>query len=163
MNMRKLYLMRHAESPMSFDLNDKERPLSTHGIEQAKSIAPHLKDIHHVLCSSAVRTKMTCEFLSEAGAQFGKIEYSDLLYNAPMGVLLTQIQKAEADHLLLIAHNPGVHTLANFLACDDESVNNEKLKLFYNPATLNVFECDIDQWQDIQPSANTLTQLIIPD
>ena len=160
--MRTLYVMRHADSPMSFDMNDKERPLSAHGMEQAKSVAPHLNDIQHVLCSSAMRTKMTCEVLIEAGTQVGKVDYLDELYNAPMGVLLDVIQRAEAENILLIAHNPGIHALANFLAIDDGSSEVEKLKLFYNPATVSVFDCDIENWANIQPNANKLTDLIIP-
>lgn len=162
--MRKLYLMRHADAPMAYDMLDKDRPLSPYGIDQAKSIAKHLEVIDHVLCSSATRTKMTCEALIEAGVKIGKIDYLDNLYNAPAGILLEKLQSASSQSIMIIAHNPGIHALANMLAKDE--VNNaqvEQLRLFYNPATLSIFECVIDDWKNIEVGNNQLNNLIIPD
>jgi phosphohistidine phosphatase len=159
-----LYLLRHAEAPMAYGMTDKDRPLSPHGMNQAKLIAKNLVQIDHVLCSNAVRTKMTSEALVEAGAQFGKIDYLDHLYNATAGTLLENIQSTKADNILIIAHNPGIHMLANMLADeDDANPKREKLHLFYNPATLSILECDIKKWSDIQPRENKLADLIIPD
>jgi phosphohistidine phosphatase len=160
--MKKLYLLRHAESPMSFDTNDKDRTLSLHGIAQAKSVAEHLKSIDHVLCSNALRTKMTCNTVVESGAQFGKVEYLDELYNAPADALLKSIHSCDAQSIMVIAHNPGIHMLAAMLAGEGNQTNLEKLNLFYNPASLSIFDCDIENWSDIQPSENTLVDLIIP-
>lgn len=160
--MHKLHLIRHADAPMSFGIDDKDRPLSDYGITQAKSITTHLECIDHVLCSSAVRTKMTAQALMKAGVEFGKIDYLDEIYNAPMGALLKALQTTEAANILIIAHNPGIHALANFLAHDDGSSKIEKLKIFYSPATLSILECDIANWEDIQPNQNTLTHLITP-
>lgn len=161
--MPKLYLLRHAEAPSCFELSDKDRPLSTHGISQAKNVAAHLKDIDLVLCSSATRTKMTCAALIEGGANFKNIEYLDALYNAPAGDLLSSIQTVNAQNIMVIAHNPGIHVLANRLVGGGDKGQIEKLNLFYNPATLSIFECDIERWADIQPHQNTLIDLIIPD
>lgn len=161
--MRKIYLMRHADAPMAYDMDDKNRSLSPYGIEQAQSVAPHLGVIDHVLCSAAIRTKMTCEALIKAGAQFGKVDYLDSIYNSPAGIILNAIQTATAQNIMIIAHNPGIHALANMLAKDDrDNPHLEKLRLFYNPATLSIFSCDIDEWQNIETGNNQLTNLIEP-
>jgi phosphohistidine phosphatase len=161
--MLKLYLLRHAEAPMSFDMNDKDRPLRSHGVDQAKKAAESLKNIDHVLCSDALRTKMTFEALIEAGAKFDKVDYLNELYNAPAGDLLNALQRCEAQNILIIAHNPGIHVLANMLVGDGEKSQIEKLNIFYNPATLSVFDCDIKNWSDIHPAQNTLVDLVIPE
>ncbi len=162
--MRKLYLMRHADAPMAYDMLDKDRPLSPHGIDQTKSIAPHLEPIDHVLCSSATRTKMTCEALIESGAKIGKIDYLDDLYNAPAGVLLENLQSALSQNIMIIAHNPGIHALANMLVKDEaNNTQIEQLRLFYNPATLSIFKCITDDWKNIEVGENQLSNLIIPD
>ncbi len=162
--MLKLYLLRHAQAAGSFDVDDYQRPLTLHGIEQAQSLAPSLPNIHLCLCSSALRTKMTLDSLKKAEANIDKTTFSDELYNAPTGALLKAIQQSgTAQNFLLIAHNPGIHQLANILVKQDTSHEHlEHLRFDYRPATLSIFECNIDNWKDIQPAQNKLTQLITP-
>lgn len=161
--MKTLYLMRHADAPGAFELQDKERPLSPHGIKQAKSIAPHLSNIEYVLCSGAVRTKMTCAALIEGGAEFDKIDYEDRLYNAPEEILLREIQNTEeTGSILLIAHNPGIYALVNQLI-GAATEKFETVRFSYSPATLSIIHCPIDQWADLRPHKNELADLIIPE
>lgn len=155
--------MRHADAPMAYDVIDKDRPISNIGINQAKYIGSKIQTIDTVLCSDAVRTKMTCEAVIEAGAQIGKIKYLEELYNAPAGVLLNALQNAQSETILIIAHNPGIHALANMLCEESDNPSREKLRLFYNPATLIILDCPINDWKDIQPNQNKLVDLIIPD
>lgn len=161
--MKRLFLLRHAEAGMSLDLSDKDRPLSTHGIDQSKKVSESIENIDHVLCSSALRTKMTCEALIEAGTKFGKVDYLDELYNAPASDLLNALQSCAANNIMIIAHNPGIHMLAATLTGSGKAPQTEAINLFYNPATLSIFDCDIENWSDIQASENTLVDLVIPD
>jgi len=162
--MLKLYLLRHAQAAGSFDVDDYQRPLTLHGIEQAQSLSPSLPDIHLCLCSSALRTKMTLEGLQKKEANIDKTTFSDELYNAPTGALINAIQQSgTAQNLLLIAHNPGIHQLANILARENNNEQRERLRFDYAPATLSVFDCDIKDWKDIQPAQNKLIDLVITD
>lgn len=161
--MRRLYLLRHADAPMAYDMSDKDRPLSDIGINQSKNVGGHLNNIDTVLCSNSKRTKMTCDAVIETGSKIGKIEYLEELYNAPAGVLLNALQNAQSETVLIIAHNPGIHALANMLCEESDDPSREKLRLFYNPATLTILECPIEDWKDIQPNQNKLVNLIIPD
>lgn len=161
--MPKLYLLRHAQSAGSLNTDDKDRPLTPHGIEQAKSLTEHLQNIDLALCSSAKRTRMTLQTVIDAGVNIKKIEYLDALYNAPAGEILALLQSREAQNILIIAHNPGIHQLAGTLVGEGNKSQVGKLKLFYQPATLSVFDCPVEIWSDIQPQANILLDLIIPD
>ena len=161
--MKKLYLLRHAQADSALSGEDKDRPLSAHGTAQTATVAPHLKNIDLCLCSSAKRTCMTLQGLEENGAQIKRVEYLDSLYNAPMGDILSELQKCAENNILIIAHNPGIHQLAGNLAGTGDNAQMEKVKLFYQPATLSVFECEIDQWNHIHLQSNKLTDLIIPD
>jgi phosphohistidine phosphatase len=161
--MPKLYLLRHAQAGSAFSGDDKDRPLTPRGIIQAQAIAPHIKDIQKTLCSSARRTQMTAKAIKNSGGDLGVIEYQDALYNAAAGDILNAIQACGLEDLLVIAHNPGLHLLARSLACKGDKAQMEKLSIFYDPATLSIFDCDIESWSDIQPQSNTLLDLIIPE
>jgi len=161
--MPKLYLLRHAQAASDFSTEDKDRPLTQHGIIQAQFLATYITNIQKTLCSSATRTQMTAQAIKDASGNLGTIEYQDHLYNAPVGDILNAIQTCGSENLLVIAHNPGIHMLARSLADKGDKVKLEKLNIFYNPATLSIFDCDIENWRDIQPQNNTLLDLIIPD
>jgi len=160
--MPKLYLLRHAQAGSAFSGDDKDRPLTPHGIEQATSLAPHIKDISKTLCSNARRTQMTLQALIDAGVNAGDIAYEDALYNAPTGDILMAIQSCGSENLLVVAHNPGIHMLARSLANEGNQNQMEQLSIFYNPASLSIFDCDIESWSDLKPLENKLLDLITP-
>lgn len=161
--MPRLYLLRHAQAGSSFSTDDKDRPLTPHGIRQAQSLAFDLKDIQKTLCSCAKRTQMTAQSIKDIGGNLGVIEYQDALYNAPAGDILNAIQSCGSENLFVIAHNPGIHLLARSLANSGDKSKLEKLNIFYNPATLSIFDCDIKSWSDLQPQSNRLVDLIVPE
>ena len=161
--MPKLYLLRHAQAASDFDTDDKERPLTPHGVGQAQSLISHIPDIQKTLCSSAKRTQMTAQSIKDINGNLGFIEYRDDLYNAPAGNILHAIQECNTENLLVIAHNPGIHLLARSLVNSGDKGKLEQLNIFYNPSTLSVFDCDIDNWKNIQPQSNKLLDLIIPE
>lgn len=158
--MRKLYLLRHAQAQSALEDDDKDRPLSAHGLAQARTVAVHLKDIDTALCSSARRTQMTLDAAQESGAEIKKIEISDNLYNAPAGDILNVLQQYGDGNVLIVAHNPGIHHFANIILSEGEKMEVEKLRLSYRPATLSVFECDVENWKDLQPQSSKLIHLI---
>ncbi|MEM6811636.1 MAG: phosphoglycerate mutase family protein [Pseudomonadota bacterium] len=159
--MKTLYLLRHAESPSRFDLEDYERPLSDNGIAQAKAVGEHLKNVNKVLCSSAKRTRTTCKYAFE-NQGLHNIEFSDDLYNASASTLLQNIQQEQSDHLLVIAHNPGIHMLAyQLISPNDQNRQLDKLSSYYPPCSLAIISCGIESWAELTIEANKLENFII--
>ncbi|MEM9469473.1 MAG: histidine phosphatase family protein [Pseudomonadota bacterium] len=161
--MKKLYLLRHAEASSDFSSDDKDRSLTSHGVAQARLLAHHFIDIDITLCSSAKRTQMTAEAVKESDGNLGTIEYQDFLYNAPAGDLLGALQERSENNVLIIAHNPGIHMLARSIADKGDQEQRDKLSLFYPPASLSIFDCDIESWKQLEPYSQKLLDFITQD
>jgi phosphohistidine phosphatase len=119
--MRRLILMRHgdAERPAP-GLSDVERALTAEGRAEARAVAGALAKAGFApdvaLVSAARRTLQTWE--AAAPAFPGATMQAELgLYAASAGRLLQAVREApEAETLMLVGHNPGIHQLAFHLA-----------------------------------------------
>lgn len=121
--MKKLYLSRHAKSSWKDSgLNDFERPLNNRGRRDApfmgrllkeKGIKPEL-----IVSSSALRAYSTAEsFAWEINYPPDKIVKEDNLYAAGFSEIIKVIAgiRDSVKSLMIIAHNPGLTDLYNFL------------------------------------------------
>jgi len=121
--MKKLTLLRHAKSSWAeADQQDFDRPLNKRGLHDAPMMSQRLLKRNctpdFILCSSANRTQQTARFFLESHAlQSQAISFDDALYLASAGTLLEHVEKASDDveHLMIIAHNPGLETLGKQL------------------------------------------------
>ena len=127
--MKTLHLLRHAKSSWKEPgLDDHERPLSKRGRAAADAIAKHMKrtaiapDI--VLCSTAVRTKETLEPIAKK-LKPAKVIFEAGIYEVAERELWKHVGALpeQADTVLMIGHNPGLHNLALALA-DADSVGH---------------------------------------
>jgi phosphohistidine phosphatase len=123
MSKRRLLLLRHAKS--SWDepgLEDDRRPLAPRGRRAARAMGRRLRRrgprIDCVLCSSSRRTRETLALLELPKRTPVRLE--GRLYLASARTLLARIRRLPDDvHcVLLIAHDPGLETLARALAGD---------------------------------------------
>src|SRR5690625_3967721 len=125
---RQLFLMRHAEA--EFDgASDHERPLSMHGRVQARSVGQEMRAAGSipglVLCSSALRTRMTLDaLLTQWEALEGskpQVEVTDELYQVRPRHALEILNGLAGDPLsvLLIGHEPTISTRTALLASSD--------------------------------------------
>ncbi len=153
--MKRLSLLRHAKS--SWDDNvkgDFDRPLNKRGCEAAVLMGAFLEESvgapDCVLCSSAVRTRETLDLIAPVFAARPHIEYSRGLYLASPHDILKAIGAAPQQyaHILVIAHNPGLHMLALELADPARSSTPDlgRLGEKFPTAALAHFEFDIDAW-----------------
>lgn len=116
--MRQLILLRHAKAVAAAD-DDFERALAAEGREAAPRVAAALAAAgaapEIALVSDAKRTRETWEL---AKASFGKAEEKFLhsLYHAPAETLMQEAERAGAEAVVLVGHNPGLHDLASRLA-----------------------------------------------
>ncbi len=115
-----LYLMRHGEAEARSTAGDKDRPLSTFGHQQAARAGGLLADagLQVVMSSSALRCRETALGLRLPGEP--RYEFQDALYLADVETLLQRIGEIEddVDSLLVIAHSPGLPSLATELSYD---------------------------------------------
>ena len=124
---RTLTLIRHAKSSWNQpDISDFQRPLNKRGLHDAPRIGVELKrqlgsqgiSFDQVLCSAATRARETLDLLLPPLAiDADNIIYLQELYCASPRELLDAVANhiSEANHLAIIAHNPGLEDLASTL------------------------------------------------
>ena len=174
-----LFIMRHAQA-MPSAASDKERTLTPKGKEDARALGHYMKKQNHAIdliyCSSALRTRQSWEQISgvlyktkpedneqSAGHTF-QYEEQDGLYNADSEKILRHIQNAPAScqGLMIVAHNPGIHQLCFTLARNAGERFLGRLSSKFEPGTLAVFSCDLDDWSDITENNVKITDLVDP-
>jgi len=118
--MKQLAILRHARpEPWNSELEDFSRPLSAEGIEHAAKIA-HWADgamemPEDIICSPAQRTRETLAPLLCLRPELDRCtRFIPQIYGASKQTLLTLLDSAfcEADHVLIVGHNPGLEQLA---------------------------------------------------
>jgi len=124
--MKLLTLVRHAKSSwQDHGCSDHDRSLNDRGLRDAPIMAQRLQQHSAlpdtILCSSAKRTRETCDiFLDAWNLKADVVEYDEALYLATTGALQSAIEKVDPDanHVLVIAHNPGLEQLSSLLHPD---------------------------------------------
>jgi len=124
--MKRLTLLRHAKSSwVEKGLPDYVRPLSDRGLIDAPMMSQRLLDQSwtpdYILCSAANRTRQTGECMIDVHSLDEEhIAFHDALYLASAGTILEFMQQTSSDvqHLMIIAHNPGLETLGRQLHPD---------------------------------------------
>lgn len=110
-----LVLVRHAKSDWGDPrLADHDRPLNARGLRDAPRMARRLGDSGFrpdaILSSTAVRAATTAEFFREPWGV--PVELQEGLYAAPAPVLLQAAVDRAARSVIVVAHDPGISTLA---------------------------------------------------
>ena len=167
--MKKLYVLRHAKSLSDNEsMNDHARPISDHGRENAERIGEYLKEqnIHPdlVLCSTALRARMTLEQVQKGMGASLNVAYSDKLYLAPAGEMFSQAQAIDDRYssALMVGHNPGMHQFCLLLTGRGDARSRKTLELKFPTCALAEFELDVASWREIVPGAGTLHQFLAP-
>ena len=115
MAKKTLIVLRHAKSSWQTTEADQRRPLSERGERDAVAAGGILANykIDVVLASSAARVQLTWEGAGEGGAECTDVRYSEGIYHAWPGELLTMIQGLdESDStVVLIGHQPTLSDL----------------------------------------------------
>jgi phosphohistidine phosphatase len=159
-----LILTRHAKS--SWDnpkLPDHERPLNKRGRLCATTLGEWLATRGYVpdqiLCSSANRTRETCDLISKAMPDQIEADLVKELYSASAEQMLEILKGATGGTVLLIGHNPGCAALATMLAISPPQ--HERFALYPSAAT-TVYDFDIEQWADITPGSGIVRDFVVP-
>ena len=180
----RLLLLRHAKSDWSGQAgdhapdhahdhaHDHQRPLSPRGRRALPRVASHMKRLgyqpHTILCSTATRTRETCELLLAHLETQASVHHDRALYLAEWPQLLAEIRGVPAgtSPLLLIGHNPGLEQLALALALQPQSpaerARTEKLAAKFPTAALAVLDFDIADWSQVKPGSGRLIDYVRP-
>ncbi len=167
-NTKRLFLLRHAQSPSMPGVKDIDRELSAQGSEQAFALGQYMKSKNFVpdmvLCSSAYRTRKTLDGVLQH-IDVANVKYIPLLYAGSVGDYLAQIQECDDlyKNVLVVAHNPNIYSLTAFLAEAHDEVLAQRLATSgYAPATLSVLDVTQDKWAHIQPGKSPLVHMADP-
>ena len=168
--MLTLTLMRHAKSDWGdLELDDYDRALSPRGIKAAPVVANALARLglkpDVVLCSGAVRTRATLALvLPEFGTPPPKIHTGDQLYLALPATMLDVLAKygKGALNVMIIAHNPGLHSLALSLTGSGDSKAISELASKFPTAAAAVLRFKSKDWRDVRAGGGDLTHFITP-
>lgn len=140
--MRQLVLLRHAKAAANSDTGeDFDRPLAQRGQDDALVVGKALKDAgadpELVLVSAARRTRETWALIAP-NFPHAKVEFRQELYLAEAADLLQAAEEAEAERVMVVSHNPGLHELASRLA-RGMSVLESKLRAKYPTCAASIF------------------------
>jgi phosphohistidine phosphatase len=167
--MLTLSLLRHAKS--SWDdpgLGDVERPLNERGEKAAArmgaymaehGIAPDL-----VLSSPSVRTRQTLDLLLPKLPSRPPVAFEDNLYLASAATMLRRVRKLKAavSHVMVVGHDPGMHSLAAELAGSGNPADLQALAAKFPTAGLAVIAFEARAWPQVKPGAGRLVLFMTP-
>lgn len=161
---RRLILIRHAKSDWDDPgLDDHDRTLNARGQASAPRIGRWLAAEglvpDAVLCSTARRTRETWDGIAHALPSPPCAEYRRDLYLAEPEALLAAIRDHDADCLAVIAHNPGIGSLAWALA--EDPPDHPKFGLYPTGATL-VLGFGVDHLSAVQPRGGRVEGFAVP-
>lgn len=118
--MKNLILIRHAKSSWNAPLNDKDRPLSKRGIDNAHQISQAIKDFlpktNLIWSSSARRTKETAIiFAQNLQWPIENIVFKEELYTFDENQLQKVVTSCNDDYenLILFGHNDAITNFVN--------------------------------------------------
>jgi phosphohistidine phosphatase len=165
--VKTLNLLRHTKSSWSEpSLADHDRPLTKRGRRAAAAMGRHLVAANIVpdlvLCSTALRTRQTLDLILPA-IKPPKIILDRQLYEASQRRLLDYLRDLPdgADSVLLIGHNPGLHTLALILAQPDTAAKLPPRLAKFPTGALASFRL-AGRWQKLRPHGAEVTGFVTP-
>lgn len=166
---RLIYLFRHAKSSGSDPrLEDSERPLAPRGQRAVKRMRGYVDfaDVRPelVLCSAALRTRATLEGIRLAIGDVVPVSCDRALYRADSSILMDRLRGLpdELASVMLIAHNPGLQSLATALSgCGDvDALARMHSKFATGGLATLVFRGQ--SWSDLEPGNCELHSFVAP-
>lgn len=166
--MIKLYILRHADASWAQPgQRDIERTLSNRGLDQLLNLREIITDNDYsfdkVLCSSATRTRQTCDGIKKVFGPSTQIEIVPELYACETEDYLEFVRAQKyINSLLIIGHNPMCAGLAMQLMHTGSDEAMRKISTGYPSGTLSVLEIDKDDWQDVSYQSANLLRVLTP-
>ena len=160
--------MRHGEAEGRGAEGDKARALTPRGAADCRRLAAHLKGEgaawDTILCSSARRARESAQLLSAGVDAPPALDVRPELYLAGAEGLLMHLRELPdtASAVLLVGHNPGLHTLSRFLIGRRSGAMARRGLRDCPPGAIASFACDIDDWAGLAPDNADLRGFLTP-
>ena len=164
--MRTLAILRHAKSAYPPGVADADRPLGSRGERDAPEAGRWLREhcacFDAVVVSPATRTRATWELVRAELEGPPRAVFDARVYAAGVPELLAALRDvpAQAEHVLLIGHNPGLEDLAEELGGSDFTAAWVSLGSKFPTSAVAVFAIE-GPWADL-PSGARLREVAVP-
>jgi phosphohistidine phosphatase len=163
--MKHLSILRHAKAEHIEDFpNDLERPLTPRGVKDARHmgqlLATFAPAVDWIVSSPSQRTRDTADAVVEKLDFSRGVVWQAAIYEADAETLLNVIAQApdDAEHLLIIGHNPGMADLVSGLVAGSPS----RLGIHMPTAGLAYITLELFAWNKIRWGSGTLHCLLRP-
>lgn len=161
--MKTLYVARHATAePESPTGHDFDRRLAMRGEAEIGGVAARTRDLARgldlIVASPAARTLATAAAYQQAfDLPDEQFKTARSLYTTETGHLADFVQSlpGSSERVMIVGHNPLISRLGRWLADHDDFAE-------LIPATVVVYELDVDHWADAHPSLARLVARLSP-
>jgi phosphohistidine phosphatase len=171
--MRRLMLLRHAKTETDAPSGrDQDRRLDDRGHNDAAEIggwiATHPPFPDAVLVSTATRTRQTWDIAWAAMKESVPPPHEEQLpelYGAdPLQILaaVRSASAADAQRVMVVGHNPGMHELALALAGSGNAAGRKALAGNLPTSGLAVLDFTVDDWDDVAFRRGRLVLFVSP-
>lgn len=156
--MKTLFLIRHAKSDWTHEVEDFQRPLNERGHQNARDMARFLLEngfeIDCFVSSPAKRALTTCRYFAETYGNSAIKKVEDL-YEPLLEDFYKTIERTsdECNSVALFSHNP---TISEFLS-DLVPVERE-----FSTCTVAILKINCESWSEFSGADKTLTHFLLP-
>ena len=163
--MKRLILIRHAKSSWSSGAaDDQSRPLNDRGRAAAAKVGGWLEAQGYapdtVLSSNATRCAETWEAIAPALAASPEVSFDQALYLAGPQAMLSALQGASGDVVMMLGHMPGIGEFARDLRRDPPPAHEDFQK--YPTAGVTVLDFKVENWSEAQMGTGKFVTYIAP-
>jgi phosphohistidine phosphatase len=166
--MRRLLLLRHAKTERPGPgQRDRDRKLIKRGRADAPVIGAYMARHGLVpdlaLVSPATRAAETWTLVAAAFGREPWVVKDERIYNATVETLIGIIRETrDAQMLLIVGHNPGLHDLAVRLIAAGDVETRERVVEKLPTSGLVVIDLTFDDWSKLHPSSGRLERFVTP-
>ncbi len=165
--MPRLLLLRHATAERAQrGETDHERALTKGGRKESKAVGKFLaksgETVDLVLASDSKRTRETWEGVAEKFGAAPEVRFLRSLFEAQNYVPTIKAEGGEAEAVLVVGHNPAMHSTALTLAENLAGRDGERLRAGFPKAALAIFDFD-GSWGGLRPGSLRLVAFVEAD
>lgn len=159
--MKKIYLLRHANSIRKLTQQDHDREITDKGVVEIQRLSAFLHDkkfaADKVFCSTAVRAKQTWNTLSIIGGYTIDTEYLEELYNPSFEEFMKCLSEIDDnyDTVLVVSHNPAISEVVNSII--DSSF------IAFGTSNCGAVNANINSWSEIKEGCGELEWIFSAD